>query len=218
MIGGKSFQRDCDVLSVECYNTKKRKSREMFTLPSCDNYVNCDCVTLKVPITNKDINFNDVLLFDKWIMWWFFEREKKHKWMSFYVDFWKIKNEKLYVYLNIFCLLKSNHSFLFLPLIGTKWKSKNRWKIWFINSIKTSSHVHVYEVQHKLLYIQGGDIWKVQDWFFQKLSYFKWRRNPIIKCYVYFYKATLIFVLQSIGHLNYNIFINYHDHSIGVGI
>lgn len=69
MIGGKSFQRDCDVLSVECYNTKKRKSREMFTLPSCDNYVNCDCVTLKVPITNKDINFNDVLLFDKWIMW-----------------------------------------------------------------------------------------------------------------------------------------------------
>lgn len=154
MIGGKSFQRDCDVLSVECYNTKKRKSREMFTLPSCDNYVNCDCVTLKVPITNKDINFNDVLLFDKWIMWWFFEREKKHKWMSFYVDFWKIKNEKVYVYLNIFCLLKSNHSFLFLPLIGTKWKSKNRWKIWFINSIKTSSQVHVDEVQHKLLYIQ----------------------------------------------------------------
>lgn len=76
MIGGKSFQRDCDVLSVECYNTKKRKSREMFTLPSCDNYVNCDCVTpfikqqhVVVPITNKDINFNDVLLFDKWIMW-----------------------------------------------------------------------------------------------------------------------------------------------------
>lgn len=176
MIGGKSFQRDCDVLSVECYNTKKRKSREMFTLPSCDNYVNCDCVTLKVPITNKDINFNDVLLFDKWIMWWFFEREKQHKWMSFYVDFWKIKNEKLYVYLNIFCLLKSNHSFLFLPLIGTKWKSKNRWKIWFINSIKTR------------------------------------------KCYAYFYKATLIFVLHSIWHLNHNIFINYHDHSIGVGI
>lgn len=83
-----------------------------------------------------------------------FERDKKHKWMSFYVDFWKIKNEKLYVYLNIFCLLKSNHSFLFLPLIGTIWKSKNRWKIWFINSIKTSSQVHVYEVQYKLLYIQ----------------------------------------------------------------
>jgi hypothetical protein len=69
MIGGKSFQRDCDVLSVECYNIKRRKSREMFTLPPSDNYVNCDCVILKVPITNKDINFNDVLLFDKWIMW-----------------------------------------------------------------------------------------------------------------------------------------------------
>lgn len=150
MIGGKSFQRDCDVLSVECYNTKKRKSREMFTLPSCDNYVNCDCVTLKVPITNKDINFNDVLLFDKWIMWWFFEREKKHfrerekTQMNVFLR-WLLKNKKWKI---------ANHSFLFLPLIGTKWKSKNRWKIWFINSIKTSSQVHVYEVQHKLMYIQ----------------------------------------------------------------
>lgn len=128
MIGGKSFQRDCDVLSVECYNTKKRKSREMFTLPSCDNYVNCDCVTLKVPITNKDINFNDVLLFDKWIMWWFSEREREKNTMSFYVEFWKIKKWKIVRIFEYFCLLKSNHSFLFLPLIGTKWKSKNRWR------------------------------------------------------------------------------------------
>lgn len=127
MIGGKSFQRDCDVLSVECYNTKKRKSREMFTLPSCDNYVNCDCVTLKVPITNKDINFNDVLLFDKWIMWWFFERERKKH--NVFLR-WLLKNKKWKIVriFEYFCLLKSNHSFLFLPLIGTKWKSKNRWR------------------------------------------------------------------------------------------
>lgn len=69
MIGGKSFYCDCDVLLVECYNIKKRKFCEMFIFLLCDNYVNCDCVIFKVLIINKDINFNDVLLFDKWIMW-----------------------------------------------------------------------------------------------------------------------------------------------------
>lgn len=131
MIGGKSFQRDCDVLSVECYNTKKRKSREMFTLPSCDNYVNCDCVTLKVPITNKDINFNDVLLFDKWIMWWFFEREKKHfrerekTQMNVFLR-WLLKNKKMknctciWIFFVCWNLITRSYSFLSSVLNGSQ--------------------------------------------------------------------------------------------------
>lgn len=141
MIGGKSFQRDCDVLSVECYNTKKRKSREMFTLPSCDNYVNCDCVTLKVPITNKDINFNDVLLFDKWIMWWFFEREKKHKWMSFYVDFWKIKMKNctcIWIFFVCWNLITRSYSFLSSVLNGSP-KTDGRFDL-----LIQSRPVHMY--------------------------------------------------------------------------
>jgi hypothetical protein len=54
---------------VECYNTKRRKIREAFPLPDNMSYVNLDCVVLKVPITNTDINFDDILLYDKWIMW-----------------------------------------------------------------------------------------------------------------------------------------------------
>ena len=69
MIGGKSYQKDCDVRMVECYNTKRRKIREAFPLPDNMSYVNLDCVVLKVPITNTDINFDDILLYDKWIMW-----------------------------------------------------------------------------------------------------------------------------------------------------
>ncbi|XP_060067101.1 kelch-like protein 13 [Ylistrum balloti] len=68
-IGGKSFQKDCDVRTVECYNVKRRKLREAFTLPEGYSYVNVDCVKLSVPVSNTDITFNDLLLYDKWIMW-----------------------------------------------------------------------------------------------------------------------------------------------------
>lgn len=57
-----------------------------------------------------------------------FSREREKNTMSFYVEFWKIKKWKIVRIFEYFCLLKSNHSFLFLPLIGTKWKSKNRWR------------------------------------------------------------------------------------------
>ncbi|KAK3093832.1 hypothetical protein FSP39_020729 [Pinctada imbricata] len=46
-LGGKSYSKDCDVLSVESFNTRKRKSREMFQLPESYSYVNVDCVLLK---------------------------------------------------------------------------------------------------------------------------------------------------------------------------
>ncbi|XP_063425679.1 kelch-like protein 13 [Mytilus trossulus] len=69
LMGGKSYQKDCDVRMVECYNTKRRKIRESFQLPDSFSYVNVDCVVLKVPITNTDINFDDILLYDKYIMW-----------------------------------------------------------------------------------------------------------------------------------------------------
>lgn len=49
-----------------------------------------------------------------------FSREREKNTMSFYVDFWKIKKWKFVRIFEYFCLLKSNHSFLFLPLIGTK--------------------------------------------------------------------------------------------------
>ncbi|KAJ8309155.1 hypothetical protein KUTeg_014029 [Tegillarca granosa] len=69
ILGGKSYQRDCDVLPIECYNTRRRKVRESFVLPEANSYGSVDCVKLKVPTCNKDLNFSDILLYDKWVMW-----------------------------------------------------------------------------------------------------------------------------------------------------
>ncbi|KAL4237318.1 Kelch-like 26 [Mactra antiquata] len=69
IFGGKSFQKDREVTEVDFYHTKKRKWRTVFNLPDRYSYANLDCVKLTVPVHNKEFNFSDIRLYDKWIMW-----------------------------------------------------------------------------------------------------------------------------------------------------
>ncbi|XP_052768087.1 kelch-like protein 26 [Mya arenaria] len=67
--GGKSYQKDQECRDVDFYTPKTRKWRTVFSLPPRYSYANAECVRLTVPIHNRDFNFNDILLYDHWIMW-----------------------------------------------------------------------------------------------------------------------------------------------------
>lgn len=69
LLGGRSYQKDREVTEVDYYSPKKRKWKTVFSLPSRYSYANIDCVKLTVPIHNMDFNFNDVQLYDKWVLW-----------------------------------------------------------------------------------------------------------------------------------------------------
>lgn len=71
LFGGKSFQKDREVVEVDFYNTKNRKWRTVFNLPGRYSYANIDCVKITIPVHNREFNFNAIQLYNNWIMWWY---------------------------------------------------------------------------------------------------------------------------------------------------
>ena len=71
LFGGKNCQRDREVTEVDYFRPKDRKWGTAFHLPREYSYGNVDCVRLTVPTHNTDFSFNDMQLYDSWIMWWY---------------------------------------------------------------------------------------------------------------------------------------------------
>ena len=69
IFGGKSYQKDKEILEVDYYDVKKRKWHTVFNLPSKYSYANVDCVKLKINVQNREFSFIDVQLYDNWILW-----------------------------------------------------------------------------------------------------------------------------------------------------
>ena len=69
LFGGKSYQKDKEIPEVDYYDVKKRKWHTVFNLPSKYSYANVDCVKLCISVQNREFSFNDVQLYDNWILW-----------------------------------------------------------------------------------------------------------------------------------------------------
>ncbi|XP_041353490.1 kelch-like protein 13 [Gigantopelta aegis] len=67
-IGGRSHQKDEQVKVVQCFDTKRRRWRDAFSLPD-GNYMNVDVCKLRISSNNKDFSLMDRFIYKRWIMW-----------------------------------------------------------------------------------------------------------------------------------------------------